>query len=170
MKLAVGTLVAVCIGFRHMNDHIGQADWLAGSVVAEPSQEELDEGLRVEGEVEVEVPIDETLHGRVVDADGNFLIAHSEKKAGKLRRWVFPADPSFAEPNTWRPDPKAQAEARKAALARREATVKERDARIAASKDKQKQANANAKANLGALSDEQKKAQAELDAALTPKA
>lgn len=171
MKLPLGTLVAVCIGFRHMNDHIGEPDWLAGKVIAEPSQEELDEGLRVDGEVQVEVPIDEVLHGRVVDAEGNFLISLPEKKAGKLVRWVFPADPAFSEPGTWRPDPKAAAESRKAALAERDAKVKERNERLESAKVKAKTASANVKANHAALTPEQRAAQAELDAAANaPKA
>lgn len=165
MKLPIGSLVAVCIGFRHMNDHIGEPDWLAGKVITEPTQEELDEGLRVEGEVQVEVPIDEVLHGRVVDLDGNFLVSQAEKKAGKLLRWVSPADPAFSEPGTWRPDPKAAAEARKAAQAERDAKVKERDERLAEAKQKAAKATANVKANQAALSAEQKAAQAELDAA-----
>ena len=169
MSLALDLIVAVCIGFRHEMTFIGDPDWLEGKVVGLPTQEELDEGTRIEGECLVEVPIDEVLHGRVVDPAGNFLIALPEKRAGKIRRWVMPADPTFVEHNTWRPDPRLAVEARRKALAERDSKVKEREDRLAEAKLKQAKAAAAMKATAAALSvdDEAKAAQAELDAALS---
>lgn len=168
MPLALDLIVAVCIGFRHEMTFIGDPDWLEGKVVKLPTQEEIDEGIRIEGECLVEVPIDEVLHGRVVDPAGNFLISLPEKRAGKILRWVMPADPTFVEINTWRPDPRLAIEARKKALAERDSKVKEREDRLAAAKAKAAQAAAAMKATAAVLSvdEEAKAAQAELDAAL----
>jgi hypothetical protein len=90
--IPVGTVLDVAIGRRHMVTHIGDTEWLLGKVV-----ETLDDDV-----LRVEVAIDATMHGRVVDNAGNFLISDAEKRAGKIVREVPPVRAGVRNPiNVW---------------------------------------------------------------------
>lgn len=117
MKAIVNSIVAVCIGFKHMGTHIGVPEWLEGKVVREgPSDAEVKAGIAIDGEIVVSVKIEPTLHGRTVDAEGNLLISDQERKAQVITRTVYPADDQIPIHDTWRPAPQDVARARQSAM------------------------------------------------------
>jgi len=123
VKLTKGTVVLVCIGYRHLGNRIGEPEWVGGRVLEDgPDPEDVKNGIKEDGEVDVEVVIDPTLHGRVVDARGNFLIDDQERKAGRIIRSVIPVDPVAVCHNTWKEAPQTPkgAQPRDAALIARE--------------------------------------------------